>query len=151
MSSKGIITKTCLMYCSDEHDRKDLQQEMLIQLWKSYPSFRGDAQFSTWMYRVCLNVAIQDFRKVSKRRTLFVQEESLPDLSESETESDYEVQSKQLYQAIHQLSKVERAIIMLHLDEISNPEIANIIGISINYVGVRINRVKSKLTKLINK
>lgn len=139
------------MYCADPVDRKDLRQEMLIQLWKSYPSFRGDAQFSTWMYRVCLNVAIQDFRKVSKQRSLFTKEEVVLDLPEILTDSKHEDQSTQLYLAINELSKIEKAIIMLHLEEISNPEIGEIIGISTNYVGVRINRIKIKLKKTLNK
>jgi RNA polymerase sigma-70 factor (ECF subfamily) len=138
------------MYCSDPHDRKDLQQEMLIQLWKSYPSFKGTAQFSTWIYRVCLNVAIQDFRKSSKQRAFFTKEEPLLDLSEPTVDSDYESQSKQLHQAINQLSKIEKAIIMLYMEAVPNPEIGEIIGISTNYVGVRINRIKAKLVKSIN-
>ncbi len=139
------------MYCSDRDEREDLQQEMLIQLWKSYPSFRGEAQFSTWMYKVCLNVAIQYLRKVKKHYSVFTDDSLLLDLPESRPNDDYEYQSRQLHQAIHQLSKIERAIIMLHLDKVPNPEIADIIGISTNYVGVRINRIKAKLAKLINK
>lgn len=150
MSSKGIISKTSLMYCSDPIDRKDLQQEMLIQLWKSYPSFRGDAQFSTWMYRVCLNVAIQYFRKAKKTDSLFFHSETHLDLPEINDSDEYENLSKQLYQAIEQLTKIEKAIIILYLEEVSNPEIADIIGISTNYVGVRINRIKTKLAKNIH-
>ena len=71
--SQGIIHKVCRMYCDDEIHRKDLFQEIVLQLWKSYSSFRGESNFSSWMYRVALNVAIQDFRKEKKRKYLFLE------------------------------------------------------------------------------
>ncbi|AXT21291.1 sigma-70 family RNA polymerase sigma factor [Flavobacteriaceae bacterium AU392] len=147
--SQGIIHKVCRMYCNDEEHRKDLFQEILIQLWKSYTSFRGDSKFSTWMYRVAINVAIQDFRKTKKKQSLFSSSETFKDISEEKTDTIYDDHLKQMHMAITRLNKIEKAIMMLHLDEKSNEEIAEIIGITQNYVRVKINRIKVKLKKTL--
>ena len=149
--SQGIIHKVSRMYCNNEEHRKDLFQEILIQLWKSYPSFRGDAKFSTWLYRVALNVAIQDFRKTKKKRQLFFQTTQFKDLSEERSQESTDEKLNQMRKAIEKLNKVEKAIVMLHLDEKSNAEIAEIVGITQNYVRVKMNRIKIKLSKTINK
>lgn len=145
--SQGIIHKVCRMYCDDELHRKDLFQEIVLQLWKSYPSFRGESKFSSWMYRVALNVAIQDFRKEKKRKYLFLEcvdfkEPSAPPVNESRDE-----RLEALYEAISKLDKIERAIMMLYLDEVANEEIADIVGISQNYVRVKMTRIRRKLAK----
>lgn len=147
--SQGIIHKVSRMYCDNEEHRKDLFQEILIQLWKSYPSFRGDSKFSTWMYRVAINVAIQDLRKTKKKQQLFSQTNQFKDTSE-EKKTDVENEKlKLMHSAIAQLNKVEKAIVMLHLDEKSNEEIAEIVGITQNYVRVKMNRIKTKLSKTV--
>jgi len=147
--SQGIIHKVSRMYCDNEEHRKDLFQEILIQLWKSYPSFRGEAKFSTWMYRVALNVAIQDFRKVKKNRTLFLQTNTFKEtLEETKPEGPNE-KLNLMHAAIAKLNKVEKAIVMLHLEEKSNKEIAEIVGITQNYVRVKMNRIKIKLSKTV--
>lgn len=147
--SQGIIHKVCRMYCDDEIHRKDLFQEIVLQLWKSYPSFRGDSKFSSWMYRVALNVAIQDFRKEKKRKYLFL--ESV-DFREPSINPDTEINDERiaaLYKAIAQLDKIERAIMILHLDEVTNEEIADIVGITQNYVRVKMTRIRRKLAVII--
>lgn len=147
--SQNIIHKVCRMYCENEEHQKDLFQEILLQLWRSFPSFRGDAKFSTWMYRVALNVAIQDVRKQKKRKLLFLDSyEIKPDtlVSMPYKEDD---RLKSLYKAISMLDKVERAIMMLHLDGIQNKEIADIIGISQNYVRVKMTRIRKKLSEIL--
>ncbi|MGB5820938.1 MAG: sigma-70 family RNA polymerase sigma factor [Saonia sp.] len=149
--SQGIIHKVSRTYCDDEEHRKDLFQEILIQLWKSYPSFRGDSRFSTWMYRVAINVAIQDFRKTKKKRQLFFQTNQFKDTSEEKGLELQDERLKMMHDAIVDLNKMEKAIVMLHLDEKSNEEIAEIVGISQNYVRVKMNRIKTKLSKTINK
>ena len=147
--SQGIIHKVSRMYCDNEEHRKDLFQEILIQLWKSYPSFRGDSKFSTWMYRVAINVAIQDLRKTKKKQRLFFQTNQFKDTSE-EKKTEVEIEKLKLMRAaISQLNKVEKAIVMLHLDEKSNEEIAEIVGITQNYVRVKMNRIKTKLSKKV--
>ena len=148
--SQGIIHKICRIYCADEEHRKDLFQEILIQLWQSYPSFRGDSKFSTWMYRTGLNVAIQHFRKAKRKQRIFIQTSQFKEI-ESLPDSAYEDEKlKIMHQAIAHLNKIEKAIIMLYLDNKSNKEIAEIIGITQNYVRVKMSRIKIKLSKNIN-
>lgn len=138
------------MYCDNEEHRKDLFQEILIQLWKSYPSFRGDSKFSTWMYRVAINVAIQDLRKAKKKQQLFFQTNQFKDTSDEKKSEVQDEKLKLMHKAIAGLNKVEKAIVMLHLDDKSNEEIAEIVGITQNYVRVKMNRIKTKLSKTIN-
>ncbi len=147
--SQGIIHKVCRMYCHNDEHRKDLFQEILIQLWNSYASFRGDSKFSTWMYRVALNVAIQDFRKVKKEQKLFSSTPKFKEISEEEISSADDDNLKLIHNAISSLNKLEKAIIMLHFDNKSNEEIASITGISQNYVRVKMNRIKAKLKKIL--
>lgn len=150
--SQGIIHKVSRMYCDDEEHRKDLFQEILIQLWDSYPSFRGEAKFSTWMYRVALNVAIQDFRKIKKKQQLFFQTTQFKDISDEPVQEYLNDKLKLMHAAIGNLNRIEKAIVMLHLEGKANEEIAEIIGITQNYVRVKMNRIKSKLSKtIINK
>ena len=150
MASQGIIHKVCGMYCDDEEDRRDLFQEILIHLWKSYPSFRGEAKFSTWMYRVGLNVAIQHFRKSKKKKEDTVLPESFDDMPHIEADDIPEEEIRLLHKAIGQLNDVEKAIVMLYLEEVPDDEIADIIGISQNYVRVKMTRIKAKLKKIAN-
>jgi RNA polymerase sigma-70 factor (ECF subfamily) len=147
--SQGIIHKVCRMYCDDQTHREDLFQEIVLQLWKSYPSFKGESKFSSWMYRVALNVAIQDFRKEKKRKYLFLESFEFKEPT-AVPQNDFQDQRiSALYQAISKLDKIEKAIMMLHLDEMPNHEIAEIIGISQNYVRVKMTRIRSKLANTI--
>ena len=150
-ASQGIIHRVCGMYCDNKEHRKDLFQEILIELWKSYPSFRGESKFSTWMYRVGLNIAIQDLRKTKKKIDRF---ELLPNkvkhIADEEKGGVLEEETELLYKAIDELNKIEKAIIMLHLEDKKNEEIAEIIGITQNYVRVKMNRIKLKLKKILN-
>lgn len=145
----GLIYKVCKVYCQHPEDRRDLFQEIVLQLWKGYAGFRKEAQFSTWMYRVALNTAISNYRKKSRVPNSVL----LPDL-------DFDVpdpadltnneQVRVLYQAIAQLTVVEKTMILLHLDGCTYLEIASIAGISQNNVGVKLNRIKSKLEKIVS-
>lgn len=148
--SQGIIHKVCNIYCDDREHRKDLFQEILIQLWKSFGSFKGEAKFSTWMYRVSLNVALQYVRKERKKPSQMQLSDEVRNLSDTIQDDHYEEDLKQLYTAISQLNDIEKAIIMLYLEDRDNEEIAEIIGISQNYVRVRMNRSKEKLKKILN-
>ena len=147
--SQGIIHKVCRIYCDNETHRKDLFQEIILQLWKSYPSFKGDSKFSTWMYRVALNVAIQDFRKEKKRKFLFLASIEFTEPSAPLKNDIKDQRIDALYRAISQLDKIERAIMLLHLDEVSNEEIADIVGITQNYVRVKMTRIRTKLAKIM--
>jgi len=147
--SQGIIHKVCRMYCDDEAHREDLFQEIILQLWKSYPSFKGESKFSSWMYRVALNVAIQDFRKEKKRRFLFLEQFEFKEPASAPKTGFKDERIEALYKAISNLDKIERAIMLLHLDEVPNEEIAEIAGITQNYVRVKMTRIRTKLAKTI--
>ena len=136
------------MYCRLEEDRQDLFQEILIQLWKAYPSFRGDAKFSTWMYRVGLNVALQFARKDIKKPG-FDDIDQASEVLDIPEEGSYKDQKGRLLIAIGRLNEIEKAIAMLYLEEKSYEEISEIMGITQNYVRVKMNRIKNKLKELL--
>lgn len=149
--AQGIIHKVCRMYCDDEGHREDLFQEIVLQVWKSYPSFKGEARFSSWLYRIALNVAIQDFRKEKKRRFLFLQSYVIKEPTDFTRQEHQDERIEALYKAISKLDKIEKAIMMLHLDEVPNEEIAEIVGITQNHVRVKMTRIRKKLAKTIKR
>ena len=146
--NQGIVRKICNLYFYNRSEKDDYQQELIIQLWKAYPSFKNESKFSTWMYRVCLNSAIDLLRK-EKTQLKIIQFENndfvkIPDLN-----NESSVNQEKLYQAIANLSETDKAIITLYLDEFSYKEIAEIIGVSETNTGVKINRIKSLILKSI--
>ena len=146
---QGLIHKICLMYENDSEVRNDLFQEIVLQLWKSFPSFRGEAKITTWMYRIALNTAISGFRK----QTRYVKTEDLRELHLNISDSggdEFEENFQRLQTAIRQLSEIERAMIMMALEEVPYEEIAETIGITQNNVRVRMNRIREKLRKLMS-
>ena len=145
---RGMLYKVCRMYCFTEHDRQDLFQEIIIQLWRSYPSFRGEAKFSTWLYRIALNTAISGLRK-QRRQIVLTDPESLPvELQDIQYSAEKEEQLQQLYVAINRLTEVEKALTMLYLEDKSYQEMEEILGISQNNLRVKMNRIKEKLRKI---
>ncbi len=142
---RGLIYKICHLYADSHGDREDLFQDIVLQLWRAFPSFKGESLISTWMYRVALNTATSWFRK--EKRKPGVQAISGAELQLPEIESTAETEI--LHQAIQYLTQVEKAIIILYLDEKSYQEISDIVGISLSNVGVRINRIKTKLEKIV--
>lgn len=149
-TNQGIIHKVCSFYCNSEDDRKDLFQEIVAQLWKSFPSFRSESKFSTWMYRVALNTAITTFKKTKRRpdqNNLSYENLQLPDES---FDQEAEENIKLLHKAIARLTGIEKSIILLFLENNSYEEIAEITGITQNYVRVKMNRIKKKLKTYMN-
>ncbi len=148
---QGIVHKVCGIYCNNKQDKQDLFQEILIQLWRSFPSFKGQSKISTWIYRVALNTAISAFRKQKKQ----VQQQAISlgalQIADAPIDTEKEERLQFLYRAIAQLNKVEKAIIMLYLEEYDYKQIAEIIGISESNVGVKLHRIKAKLKKKANK
>ncbi len=138
-----IIYKVCNLYMDSHADREDLFQEITLQAWKAYENFRGDAKFSTWLYRVALNTAITYFRK-EKRKPAIFSTDTVPDQTE-ETYDPIEEQVKAMYTAIGNLSKIDKAIVMLYLEDYSYIEIGEMMGITANNVAVKMNRIKIKL------
>ncbi|MCH2196371.1 RNA polymerase sigma factor [Kordia sp.] len=148
--NQNIVHKVCRIYTSNKDQHNDLFQEITIQLWKAYPKFRGDSKFSTWMYRVALNTAITLYRK-SKRSVKTQDYESVVFKIKSEDYDDTEEeQLKLMYKAIKQLSDIEKALIFLYLEDKNYKEIAETIGITEVNARVKMNRIKTKLKKILN-
>jgi RNA polymerase sigma-70 factor (ECF subfamily) len=139
---QGIIHKVCRMYRSAREDQEDLFQEITLQLWKAFPNFRGASKVSTWMYRIALNTAMASFRK--RKVILELRGNELSELPTKTHEESSENQER-MFAAIRTLNKAERAIIALYLEDYCYDEIAQLMGISKNYVAVRISRIKTKL------
>jgi len=146
---RALIYKVCNLYCHDAESRRDLFQEVVLQLWKSFPSFRNESSKSTWIYKVTLNTAISNFRKESKRVEKATASFALFEVPDISSEPDNAESLTSLRTAINKLSDVEKAIVMLYLDEKTYQQMSEIIGIPISSIGVRINRVKKKLSNLI--
>lgn len=147
-TNQGIIHKICRLYGQTQPDREDLFQEIVVQLWKSVPKFRGESKFSTWIYRVALNTAISDFRK--KKRRLPVSETEVASLEIKSELSEINEQEKlnSLYAAISRLPEIDKAVVMLYLEDRSYEEMEDILGISTNNLRVKMNRIKEKLRQL---
>ncbi len=148
---KKIIYKIVNSYCSNREDRKDLEQEIIIQLWKTFDNYNSDYKYSTWMYRIALNVAISFYRKEKKWsiKNDYYNEESIfkieEDTSEEQTELNYHL--KLLQEFIYNLNELNKALMLLYLEEKSYEEIAEILGITKTNVATKISRIKLKLKK----
>ena len=143
-----MLYKVCNMYCHTEFDRQDLFQEIVIQLWKSYPKFRGESKFSTWLYRIALNTAISDLRRQKKNVTLTEPSQLPTEIEDIQYYREKEEQFQQLNTAIGQLTEIEKAITMLYLEDKSYQDMEDILGINQNNLRVKMNRIKEKLRKL---
>lgn len=145
----GILHKVCRLYGKEEEDRKDLYQEIVLQLWRSFPTYRQEAKPSTWLYRVALNTAISLVRRQSRRVSPIALNNELVAIVQSTQSSEIDEQMNQFYRAVDELSSVEKALVFLYLDNNSYDEIARIVGISNSNVGVKLNRIKAKLKRIV--
>lgn len=148
--NQNLVHKICRLYTDDEESHKDLFQEITIQLWKAFPNFRGDSKFSTWMYRVGINTAITLFRK--NKRSILTAEWDAYAFKISDTPYNREEDDKinLLYRAVKQLNDIEKALVFLYLEDKNYKEISETMGISEVNARVKLNRVKTKLKKIIN-
>jgi RNA polymerase sigma-70 factor (ECF subfamily) len=145
----GIIIKLCRAYTNSQEDFEDYYQEVCLQIWRSKDSFRKESQWSTWVYRIALNVCLTLLKKEKNNVQHFVSDSVM----EEETVSNYAFSDESLnllYEAIRRLSEIDRAIIMLYLEEKSYKEIAEIIGTNQNNIGVRVKRIKERLQKILD-
>lgn len=143
---KGIILKVVNLYADEPEDRKDLYQEIVYQSWSAYARFQGNAKFSTWLYRISLNVALTHLNKRKKRSEITGEGMIEPhfDPPELSERADF------LYRAIKQLSEIDRSIIMLHLDGFDNTEISEMMGLSKSNTNVKLHRIKQQLSNNLN-
>ncbi|QTV06965.1 sigma-70 family RNA polymerase sigma factor [Faecalibacter bovis] len=145
---KGILYKVSRMYMDNSEDQNDLVQEIVMQLWKSYERFEGNSQFSTWMYRVSLNTALTYFKKEKKKSERFTFLENVDKVDEVDS-NEKEQQLELFYKAVHELNKVEKALIFLFLEGQSHKEIGQNLGITEGNARVKLNRTKDKLQNII--
>ncbi len=144
--NKKIIFKICNSYCSNKGDRDDLAQEIVFNLWKSFKGFTPDYKFSTWMYRIALNVAISFYRKEMRSVQFSSFSEDLIVFEEAtDVDADTENNLSLLQKFIYELNEIDKSIMLLYLDNKAYKEIAEITGISISNVATKINRIKDKL------
>jgi len=142
-----LIYKVCRLYTRTPDDRQDLFQEIVMQLWKAFPAFRGDAKFTTWLYRVSLNTAITHLRK----QKTFPGTGLLPIDSAIEMPAqEHDERWDEMHKAIEQLNHVEKAIVMLYMEDKTYNEMEEIIGISTGGIRVKMSRIKKKLREIIN-
>lgn len=147
---KGMLFKLSKIYQQNPENQKDLFQDMVVQLWRSYDSFRSESQFSTWMYRVCLNTALSFYKKEKKKfKTSDIQNIEIKD--DTDETHKKENQLHYFYQAVQELNDIEKALIFLLLEGVPQAEIAQNLGISEGNTRVKINRTKEKLQQIIKK
>ncbi|MFT3934308.1 MAG: RNA polymerase sigma factor [Chitinophagaceae bacterium] len=139
-----IIHKVCHLYMSNEQDRKDLFQEILLAAWKGYKNFKGDAKFSTWLYRVALNTAITFYRKEQRQIITSPLSEQFTATVAENNQAEAE-QLTAMYKSINDLSSIDKALVMLYMEDYNYQEIGELMGITANNVAVKINRIKIKL------
>ena len=145
----AIIIKICRAYTNSQEDFEDYYQEVCLQIWRSRKSFREESKWSTWIYRISLNVCLTLLKKKKNNEVHLASDHTLIDVSE-ENPAFADDSLNQLYKAIRQLSEVDRAVILLYLEEKTYQDIADIIGTNTNNIGVRIKRIKERLKKLLN-
>ena len=145
----AIIIKICRAYTNSQEDFEDYYQEVCLQIWKSNENFRGQSEWSTWIYRLSLNVCLTLLKKKKNNHQHFASD-YLPSeaIEDSQVFADESLQ--ELYNAIRQLSELDRGVILLYLEEKSYQEIADIIGTNPNNIGVRIKRIKERLKKILD-
>ena len=149
--NQGIIHKICRIYTDNIHDHEDLFQEIVIQTWKSYSNYRGDAKFSTWIYKIGLNTALAIFKKKNHKKEELHENLTHFKIYDDNSHEEKNAQIQAMYDAIHLLSDVEKALIMMFLEDKPYKEISEILGITEGNARVKMNRAKEKLRTLIKK
>lgn len=145
----AIIIKICRAYTDTQEDFEDYYQEVCLQIWKSRNNFKGQSEWSTWVYRLSLNVSLTLLKKRKNNQPYTASDLPAEKVSE-ESRAFADESLNQLYLGIRQLSEVDRAVILLYLEEKSYQEIADIIGTNPNNIGVRIKRIKERLKKILD-
>ncbi len=143
-----VIHKVCWMYAHSPEDRQDLFQDILFHLWRSYPAFQGRSNFSTWMYRIALNTAITAFRRETRKpEHVELDAEAIP-MSAPASAAGGAEQGEILYRLIRKLSRLDRALVMLYLEDLSYREMSEVLGLSEGNIAVKLNRIRTRLKEL---
>ena len=149
---KGLMFKVIRAYAPTPQDQDDLFQEILLQLWSSIPSFQGNAKQTTWIYRVALNTALvwqrKEKRKRKRRQRTMIDFNQISEAQHNDSLTDSKIMD-QVYQAIRELGKIDGSIVFMYLDGLSYDQMAEVLGISKNNVGVKLNRAKKQLAQLL--
>lgn len=148
---KGIFFKVAKAYCKNEDDKKDLLQEMMIQIWQALPKYNSDFKLSTWLYRIVLNIAISYYRKsVVKQNHYQIVDFSVQDFVDN-NESEPNPNLMLLEKFINELNDIDKALMLLYLEDKSHAEISEILGISTSNVSTKVQRIKEKLKEKFSK
>ena len=147
--NQNIVHKICRIYTQSEAEHKDLFQEISIQLWRSFDRFEGKSKFSTWMYRVGLNTAITLYRKDKKRLDTNTLNDEISKIEVDQYDPVVDEQLNWLYQKIEEFSEIDKALVLLYLEDKRYDEIAETLGISAVNARVKMNRIKQRLRKMI--
>ncbi|QEC69772.1 sigma-70 family RNA polymerase sigma factor [Panacibacter ginsenosidivorans] len=149
--NKGIIFKVCNAYCANIHDREDLAQEIIYNVWKSWSGFDNSHKFSTWMYRIALNVAISSYRKQSRNTSTISIDANEKEIADTTERHDAATENTLLLeQFINELNTLDRALMLLYIDGKSYAEIAVILGITETNTATKINRIKNNLKQKVS-
>jgi RNA polymerase sigma-70 factor (ECF subfamily) len=148
-ANEKIIFKVLAIYANEGTSKKDLYQEILLQLWTAFGSFQQKSKVSTWVYRIALNTAVTQFRKSKRNFAKTGLDESVFQIADIVDETENE-QLQQLYQQINKLNQLDKALVLLYLENKSYAEIAEITGLSVTNVGSRLSRIKEKMKKEVN-
>ena len=152
-ANRPKLLKVCRVYAWGRADQDDLYQEMLFQIWRALPNLREQAHAHTWLYRIALNTAISYVRKDKTRRSRIVSsgDQTLDDIPDTNPHHDPQVEEKfsQLAQAIAHLNATEKAVITLFLEDLSYEQMAEVLGVTENNIGVMLHRAKKKLSTLM--
>lgn len=144
-ANKRIIFKICNSYCRNADDREDLAQEIIYQLWKSWSSYKATYKLSTWMYRIALNVAISFYRKEKKTTPTVLMGDHLIEVIDENLEDGLQTDLNALQKFINELKPLDKALMILYLEERPQKEIAEIMGITSTNVATKIGRIKEQL------
>lgn len=144
--NRGAIRSLCKIYYGSNEDQKDAFQDIILQLWKSFDTFRGESEISTWIYRVSLNTILTKIKKEKKIVTVEPIDTHHLYISRAKADDNVEL----FFIIIQSLKDIDKAIVVLHLEGYRNKEIAKILNMSPTNVGTRFNRVKSQLKMKFN-
>ncbi|HMF73185.1 MAG TPA: sigma-70 family RNA polymerase sigma factor [Flavitalea sp.] len=146
----AIIIKICRAYTNSQEDFEDYYQEVCLQIWRSKDNFREQCKWPTWVYRISLNVCLTLLKKKKSKGQTYFTSDVLPDVIITKNRAFEDESLNQLYVAIRHLSEVDRALIILYLEEKSYQEIADILDTNANNIGVRVNRIRERLKKILD-